>query len=154
MSSLLIVFCCIMFSVSTPWENFGSVRKFFLCYRDQKKWIKIPTSESREKFCQPEAEGRGLVMFPKIHLLGSRFTFSDQDNIEKLFELFKNLPKECMKQKTLCNRVLFRIFPIFLSIYNDQVLTGYSAEGKREISSSFFPNFTLLFSLIILKMSE
>ena len=69
-------------------------------------------------------------MFPKIHLLGSRFTFSDQDNIEKLFELFKNLPKECMKQKTLCNRVLFRIFPIFYAytVIKYLQVTGYSAE--------------------------
>ena len=50
-------------------------KKFFLCYQDQKKWIK-------GKFCQPEAEGRGLVMFP-------RFTFSDRDNIGNVFEHFK-----------------------------------------------------------------
>ena len=50
-------------------------KKIFLCYQDQKKWIK-------GKFCQPEAEGRGLVMFP-------RFTFSDRDNIGNVFEHFK-----------------------------------------------------------------
>ena len=52
-----------------------TMRAIFPCYRDQKKWIK-------GKFCQPKAEGRGLVMFP-------RFTFSDRDNIGNVFEHFK-----------------------------------------------------------------
>ena len=92
-----IVFCCVVFPVSTFVEKFESMRKNFPCYQDHKKWTK-------GKFCQPEAAGRGLVMFP-------RFTFCDRDNMEKLSEHFQIFLRRCMKQKKQCNRVLFCIFP-------------------------------------------
>ena len=103
-----IVFCCIVFSVSTFVENFESVRTIFPCYQDHKKWTK-------GKFWQPEAAGRGLVMFP-------RFTFCDRDNMEKLFEYFQIYLRRCMKQEKQCNRVLFFIFSVFSLL--DQWETG------------------------------
>ena len=103
-----IVFCCIVFPVSTFVEKFESMRKNFPCYQDHKKWTK-------GKFCQPEAAGRGLVMFP-------RFTFCDRDNMEKLFEYFQIYLRRCMKQEKQCNRVLFFIFPVFSLL--DQWETG------------------------------
>ena len=71
-------------------------KNFFLCYRDQKKWIK-------GKVCQLEAEGRELVMFP-------RFTFSDRDNIGNVFEHFKIVIRSAWNRIKQCNRVLFCIF--------------------------------------------
>ena len=112
-----IVFCCIVFSVSTFVENFESVRTIFPCYQDHKKWTK-------GKFCQPEAAGRGLVMFP-------RFTFCDRDNMEKLFEYFQIYLRRCMKQEKQCNRVLFFIFPVF-SLLDQCTVIGTPLQSKSQ----------------------
>ena len=75
-------------------------KKFFLCYRDQKKWIK-------GKVCQLEAEGRELVMFP-------RFTFSDRDNIGNVFEHFKIVIRSERNRKNNATECFFAFFLTFL----------------------------------------
>ena len=66
-STLLYCFFCFIHSL----EQFWSVRKHFLCYLDQKKWISgtLPA----------------LGLRPRAGKIFPWFTFSDLDNIGKIF---------------------------------------------------------------------